>query len=458
MKDAGLHSFLNRIESLHFEHKHIGTNVEEIAATVCAFLNTEGGTLVVEVEHGISDERIGELKLAVMEKIKPSAFWSATSQQVGGEPLLLIEVPAGKDRPYVSDGKLYVRKGSSNQGSTVAADVNTIQSLVGKTYADAQRWERKLVPNLNMDDLDPDAIRAVAKDAREQRNLKLEEGGNPEDLLSILSLRQENQLTNAADVLFGKRPALRLPQTRVRVVVYDTDKGGDFKDSRIYEGHAFKCMENVFEFILQHIPVRATFDRNRLQRMERPAFPEFAVREGLVNAFVHRDYALFEGGMSVGLYPNRLVIWNTGDLPEGIRIGDLKKEHPSILRNPDIAHVFYLRRYMDRVGRGTQKITEECKAARLPAPKWESDSGGVTLTLFAGIQSEEHLNLRQRKLMREMHKGSLVKTSEYCERMTVSERQGRRDLMELERSGLLIREGEGPATVFRRTGAVWEDN
>jgi ATP-dependent DNA helicase RecG len=177
-----------------------------------------------------------------------------------------------------------------------------------------------------------------------------------------------------------------------------------------------------------------------------------------VNAFVHRDYAAFEGGMSVGLYPNRLVIWNSGDLPEGIRIGDLKKEHPSILRNPDISHVFYLRRYMERVGRGTQKIIEECRAARLPAPKWEAGPGGVTLTLFAGtgLGETERLNLRQRKLLKDMQVGTLVKTAEYCELLAVSERQGRRDLMELEQAGFLDREGEGPATVFRRTEAPWK--
>jgi len=452
MNDTGLRSLLTRIESPHFEHKRLGVGTDEIAATMCAFLNTKGGTILVEVGPAGSEERLGELKLDIGDRITPSAFWSASLQRIGGEALLLIEVPAGKDRPYVVNGKIYVRKGSS----TVAADVSEIQALVGKTYADAQRWERRLAPNLNVDDLDVDAMQAVAKDAREQRNLRLDDNGSLENLLSALSLRREGQLTNAADVLFGKRPAMRLPQTRVRVAVYATDKGGDFLDSQICEGHALQCMEALFDFIRRHTPVRAMFAPNRLQREERPAFPEFAVREGLVNAFVHRDYASFEGGMSVGLYPNRLVIWNSGDLPEGIRIGDLKKEHPSILRNPDIAHVFYLRRYMERVGRGTQKIIEECRDARLPAPKWESGSGGVTLTLFSGTGgAEERLNLRQQKLMQEMKAGSLVKTAEYCERLTVSERQGRRDLMELERAGYMTREGDGPATVFRRTEAVW---
>jgi len=452
VSNTGLGSFLNHIESLHFEHKRKGAMADEIAATVCAFLNTEGGTLVVEIEAGADDAKIGELKLAINEKITPPAFWSATVQRVRDEALLLIEVPSGKDRPYVMNGKIYIRKASD----TMAADASAIKSLVGKTYADTERWERRLVPDLTMDDLDQEAIRAVAKDATEQRNLRLDENGSLESVLGAMSLWHSGQMTNGAEVLFGKRPAVRLPQTRVRVAVYETDKGGNFQDSRICEGHAFQCMEAVYDYILQHTPMRAIFNSKQLQREDRPAFPKFAVREGLVNAFVHRDYSAFEGGISVGLYPNRLVIWNSGNLPEGIKIGDLKKEHPSILRNPDIAHVFYLRRYMERVGRGTQKIINECKDANLPAPKWESSPSGVTLTLYSGTRMvEERLNLRQRKLLKSMQAGSLLKSSEYCDQMTVSERQGRRDLLELEQAGFLSREGEGPSTVFRRTESAW---
>jgi ATP-dependent DNA helicase RecG len=110
---------------------------------------------------------------------------------------------------------------------------------------------------------------------------------------------------------------------------------------------------------------------------------------------------------------------------------------------------------MERVGRGTQKIVEECKKARLPAPKWESDVSGVTLTLFSGAHAAvERLNLRQKKLLGELKPGDVVKSREYCDRLAVSERQGRRDLMELEQAGFLTREGEGPATFFRRTEAV----
>jgi hypothetical protein len=52
--------------------------------------------------------------------------------------------------------------------------------------------------------------------------------------------------------------------------------------------------------------------------------------------------------------------------------------------------------------------------------------------------------------------GETLRLPEYCGRLAVSERQGRRDLGRLVQSGWLEREGEGPATIFRRTGKAWE--
>ncbi len=102
-----------------------------------------------------------------------------------------------------------------------------------------------------------------------------------------------------------------------------------------------------------------------------------------MNAFAHRNYSDFSGGVAVHVYPNRLEIWNSGPLPEGITPATLAHGHLSILRNPDIAHVLYLRGRMEKIGRGSLLILRLCQEVGLPAPKWESDAHrGVTLTFF----------------------------------------------------------------------------
>jgi len=86
----------------------------------------------------------------------------------------------------------------------------------------------------------------------------------------------------------------------------------------------------------------------------------------------------------VHIYPKRLEIWNSGSLPEGITPETLINGHLSVLRNPDIAHVLYLRGFMEKIGRGSVLILRKCKERGLAEPVWTSDEKtGVTLTFFA---------------------------------------------------------------------------
>ena len=449
-----IHTLLNRLESQHFEHKSGDVHPEAVAATVCGMLNSDGGTVLIEakLDENNPTEKLNLLKQHLLRAISPKALWSATVLGDAHPVYYLIEVPAGSDRPYVADGTIYVRAGSKTQ----RADANKVQQFVRLQSGEIERWERRLVPGLSVRELDAETIRAVVDTARRSRNYEFKQPGNLQQVLNDLSLSREGQITIAGDVLFGKAPMMRMPQVRVRATVFASDKGGDFVDNRLFEGHTFAMMDAVFKFIRQHTPVASSFPGGGLQRKDRAAYPEDAVREGLVNAFVHRDYSAFDGGMAVNLYPGRLVIWNSGSLPAGLSAGDLKKEHPSKPRNPDIAHVFYLHEYMERIGRGTQKIVEQCKSQGLPAPTWKSDESGVTLTFFAGMRGgETKLNLRQKKLLKELQSGATIKPADYYDRFAVSERQGRRDLGDLVKSGWLTREGDGPATQFRRTESPW---
>jgi ATP-dependent DNA helicase RecG len=166
--------------------------------------------------------------------------------------------------------------------------------------------------------------------------------------------------------------------------------------------------------------------------------------------------------VTVGIYPNRIEIWNSGHFPEGLLPSDLKKNHPSLPTNPDIAHVFYLRGLMERIGRGGQLIINACQVHSLPAPKWIDRPTGVTLTIFGRTGQEAELlsaNPRQQALLTQLGRGEQIRSGEYHQRFAteVSDRQARRDLVELEEAGLLLRIGKGAGTVFQRTDRTWPD-
>ena len=283
---------------------------------------------------------------------------------------------------------------------------------------------------------------------------------NPKDTVSVLSdlgLMRYGQLTNGADVLFGKRVAIRHPQTRLRAVRYETDKGGSYLDDQLFEGPAFSLLESAMAFVRRSTFIVADFPSESLARGVRPQYPFKAIREGLVNALVHRDYASYSGSVSLYVYPDRIEIWNSGSLPEGIRARDLHREsHRSVLVNPDISHIFYLHELMERVGRGTYMIVKECKRLGAKSPSWSQEGGGVQLTIYASAGTDisaKTLNERQIAALSELEEDKSIRSSEYAKRFGrgVTERQVRRDLSELDELGFLKREGSGSSTVYVRT-------
>jgi ATP-dependent DNA helicase RecG len=301
-------------------------------------------------------------------------------------------------------------------------------------------------------DLSEEEIRRTAELARRTRDYRFRQPDELEEILADLGLLRQGQLTNAADVLFGNNPGPRLPQTRIRATVFAEDKGGDFLDDRVLEGCAFAVLEQVFGFVRQHVRIEARFDPCKLAHEDRPQYPFDALREGLINAIIHRDYAVASGGMAVGIYPERIEIWNSGRLPEGLSVPDLKREHPSLPPNPDMAHVFHLRGLIERLGRGTLKIVEQCKEFGLPVPEWKVAPSGITL-VFRAAKPVKSLNERQKALLLRLRPGEVLKPRDYYREMeaNVSQRQAQRDLSDLERGGWLRQEGEGPSTVYVRT-------
>lgn len=446
-----LEELFMKVRSSHLEHLPQGTSAERIASVLCSFLNSGGGTLITRLSpSGKPACQAAEvIEREIRQSIRPAAFWTATAEDAEDGGYCVFDVPAGRDRPYSADGRIFIRTGTV----TVEAAGDEIQGIVEAGYQEVERWERRPLSADGLERLDPKSVLETAKTGVEKRNYRFTDPGEVVSVLKDLSLYRHGAVTNAAEVLFGVRPAVQFPQVRARVTVYAAGKGGDFIDSRTFDLSVFNTLEAVLDMIKQHTPVASTFPAG-LQRADRPAFHEKAIREGLVNAFVHRDYSDFSGGVSVDLYPDRLVIWNSGQLPPGIKIGDLEKEHPSMPRNPDIAQVFWLRGYMERVGRGTQNIVEWCTSAGLGRPKWKSGETGVTLTFSAPRASESvKLNPRQRKLLSDLSTDESIRLPEFAERYLVSERQGRRDLAGLVDGGWLVREGDGPSTLFIRTTA-----
>jgi ATP-dependent DNA helicase RecG len=439
-------------------------NLESVSKHVVAFLNSGGGTIFVGVDDdgkiiGVPDaEDVAKRLYSDLQKaISPKALFSVTTEPQEDKQLVVIEVPGGKDTPFVSDGTLYLRKGKHS----VKATGDDLQQLLQERSVEVERWERRGSPALTLKELDQEEIHRTVQEAAERNRFQFRKAEEAEAVLTDLGMWSRGMLTQAADVCFGQKPALRNPQVRVRAYAFESDKAGDFLDQDDISGPIATVIERANVFIRRNSPLAAKFLPESLKRKNVPAYPEYAIREGLVNALAHRDYAAFSSGATVTLYSDRVEIWNSGRLPKGWKADKLRHNHPSLPPNPDIAHVLFIRSFMERIGRGTQKILEACDAAGLRRATWAVDDDGITLTIYnqPADESPQHRLLeRQRLLIESLKPGDTIAPAEYVKRFAegVGERQARRDLSDLEATDLLRREGKGKATVYVRTQRAWK--
>jgi ATP-dependent DNA helicase RecG len=317
--------------------------------------------------------------------------------------------------------------------------------------------ERRISPSVSTDDLDRDEIRATARDAETAGRFSFADRNDDLLVLRDLSVLTDAGFTQGGDVLFTRSTAQRHPQCRVQLLRSSGYKTGEvIDDIRWFEGPLVRVCRELLAAIEVAVPVQSTFPSHQARRIDRKAYDFAAIREGVVNAFVHRDYSAYSGGLRVSMFGSRIDIWNSGRLPGGLTPGALRRDHPSIPVNPDIAQVFYLRALMERIGRGTEKIIRAAKELRAPPPVWQDDPTGVKLTLFASrlsVAGEFSLNDRQKKLFMALQVGDEITLSYYALRFAseVTERQARRDLEVLERFGFLRRRLPDPATSYRLT-------
>jgi ATP-dependent DNA helicase RecG len=446
-------------ESKQVDFKASVSPMAAIGKTVCAFLNTDGGVVIIGVDaegkpnQSATKEQADRLGEYLRQTITPKVLYDVSFDETAGGNVITVGVPAGPDRPYVFEGAVFTRKGTTVH----TANALVLRDLVEVSVQSTKRWERRPSSGLEIEDVDLTLLTETVRRAQDRRGVQFDSPKDPLAALSQLSLVQTGQLTNAADVLFGKTVAQRHPQTRLRAVCYSTDRADDFLDEQLYEGPAFKLLEDTMAFLKRHVAIAAEFPQGQLPRASKPKYPFNALREGLVNALVHRDYAAFSGSVSVSVYTDRVEIWNTGRLPRGISPRDLVlASHSSILVNPDIGHVFYLHELMERVGRGTYKIAQECRGFGMRQPEWKNVGTGVRLTMFAataGIPMTITVNARQQALLDSLKQGDTIRVAEYVERFGhgITDRQARRDLADLEGYGLLTRHGAGSKTTFERT-------
>ena len=420
-------------------------------------LNQQGGTVLWGVDShnepvGVPDVEDQQKQLVkyLMGHLVPRPLLSVSIENVGAKRLVLIEIPSSEHKPYSLERKVWVRVSRVTMRATPDKSYRMVESSAVRS----SRWGHDILPGFELVNCDGNEIADTKRDIAKADRFGIDVPTGDEELLRRLYLTRSGQLTNAAMVLFAKEPSFWSPNVTLRIVTYPGDRQSKALHEQSLNGPAVQMLRLAVNLIQQQTGFTGRFTAGKLEREDRPAYAVSALREGLVNAMVHRAYEAVSGHLRVEIFPEHLVIQNPGILPAGWTGKDIVRKEESHPTNPELAQVFYLRGLMERLGLGGRKLDADCRALGAKPPVWKAENAVVSLTLYRAPRFDVPgpLVARQEKFLRSLKPDVDFKADDYAEEAGVSIRQARRDLSELEGRGLVERRGKGPATVYQHKG------
>ncbi len=320
--------------------------VDDIKNTVVAFANCSGGTVFIGLNNdgsvcGVSDIDGTMLRVtnAIRDSVRPDVmmFVDCKNEIMDGKPVVCITVQRGTARPYYLSGKgirpegVYVRQGASTVPATEAAILNMIKETSGDCYETARAINQQLTL---------DRTAAFFK----KRNVEFGKA----QLRTLQLVGEDGTYTNLAFLL-----SEQCTHT-IKLAIFEGNKKSIFRDRCEFSGSLLSQLEEAYDYIDRSNRVRAEF--SGLDRLDMRDYPPEAIREALLNAIVHRDYS-FSSPTLVSIFEDRIEFVTIGGLVKGVTLEDIGLG-VSVLRNQNLANIFYRLRLIEAYGTGILKINE----------------------------------------------------------------------------------------------------
>ncbi len=361
------------IENQDVEFKKIWK--DEWLEWICGFANTTGGLLYIGVDDNGKVVGLGNTAQSLLDKlpgkIKDSLGILTEVKLEKENDLEYISIKIDKyPIPISYHGKFYLRSGRSNHEATSSEYDRILLERFGKT------WDAMQVPNVNVEDLDSNAIERFKKLAVENKRLSPDEVKiDNKSLLENLKLYDDGHLTTSTILLFHNDPEKWIPGAYTRIAFFGKDDADLRYQDEVHGSLMFQAEEIVRILYAKYLKAYVSF--NGMQRVDEYIIPETAAREIIYNFLQHKAYNIAIP-TQIKVYEDHLYFWNPGEIPNEVK-DILFKSHPSMPRNLKISQTFFRAGFVEYWGSGIKRITDACKEYGSPIPEIINEAGGVAV-------------------------------------------------------------------------------
>ena len=367
---------------------------------ICGLANADGGTMYIgitdaETVWGLQNTKklMEDIPNKIADKLR--IYPDVRLLEQDGKEIIEIEILPSQDAVTL-DGILYKRVGTTNQIVKGQALKDFYARKMSAT------WDSKIIRGATLEDIDPEAIKYFLRKGIDKGRLPKDSiNASIEKVLKNLEvMTEDNELTIAALLLFGKNPQHYCLNARIKIGRFGQSQTA-LMNQDLIGGDLIRMADRVMEALDAKYLIRPIHYEG-MQRKEPLEIPEDGIREILYNAICHKDYNGPDSQMRI--FDDRITFWNQGTLPSGITPEDLFKPHDSHPRNRLIANTFYMAGFVEAWGRGFELISETFKAEGLDVPTLVEEHGGIRIIikreLFFGIQQGGRIDPKTGRLIK----------------------------------------------------------
>ena len=439
---------LKRPEGKTLEFKRDLSSPDGVLRSLVAFANTSGGAVLIGVEdrtrhvRGVKEPLDLEERLAnlISDHIVPRLVPELEIVPWRRSHVLAIQVYASPVRPHYLrreglDRGVYVRVGSTNR----RADRELIDEL--RRFTRGEAYDEQPMPGLDSEALDFRAASELFAPIRRLRRTDLQ-------TLRLVTVHQGRHVPTVGGLLlFGENREAHFPDAWIQAGRFHGVDKSRIVDRTEIHAHLIRAVEEAIAFVGKHALHGA--DIGNVRRRERWSIPPIAVREAVVNAVVHADYAQRGAPIRLAIFDDRLEVENPGLLPFGLTLEDLPRGI-SRLRNRVIGRTFHALGLIEQWGSGIQRMTAACRDAGLAPPTLEELGNRFRVTLWLEQVGATALDKTEQAILATLSDGTGRVTSEIAKVIGLTPRATRTRMVRLVERGLVREVGTSPQDPKRR--------
>ena len=412
-------------ETRTLEFKETITNT--FLKTVSAFSNYDGGTIFFGVDDDGNIKGLPDVKQACLDienkindSITPQPDYTLEVQN--NDQTIKLTVKSGLQKPYLYKSKAYKR----NDTATIEVDTLEFSRLV----LDGKNIRFEELPCKDQE-LSFEILHRKLKETVRIENFD-------KDTLKTLNLYDDvNGFNNAAGLLADKNHFPGIDIVKFGENISIIQKRSTFENVSVLEVYE-KAIE-VFRDYYQYEVIQGA-DRKKMEKV-----PEAAFREAIANALIHRVWDV-NSQIRVSMFDDRIEIVSPGGLPSGITEEEYLAGKLSVLRNRNLANVFYRLGFVEIFGTGITRI-KQLYAESLIKPDFEVSENAIEIVLPI-FEKNADLTEDEIVIYKLLSKTMLKPISEVAPYVPFGKSKTTKLLKEMCQKGVIAVEGKGKGTKY----------